>query len=57
LSFGGRHLFVITLDAPEGELRVELLDGNRVLGTSAAIKGSRMRLRVEWPTCSWIPKR
>ena len=48
LSFGGRHLFV-NLDAPEGELRVELLDGTKVLSTSAPLKGNGTKLRVEWP--------
>lgn len=47
LSFGGRHLFV-NLDAPEGSLTVELMDGNKVLATSAPLKGNGTRLKVEW---------
>lgn len=48
LQFGGRHLFV-NLDAPEGELKVELLDGDKVLATSAPLKGNGTKLRVQWP--------
>jgi hypothetical protein len=48
LSFGGRHLFV-NLEAPEGELRVELLDEDKVLATSAPLRGNGTRLRVQWP--------
>jgi len=45
LSFSGKHLFV-NLDAPQGELRVELLDGEKVVHATSALKGDSTRLAV-----------
>ena len=45
LTFAGKHLFV-NVDAPQGELRVELLDGERVVHTTATVKGDSTRLAV-----------
>jgi hypothetical protein len=53
LTFSGRHLFV-NLDAPTGELRVEVLDRDgRVLPAYAAartipVRGDATRARVTW---------
>jgi len=45
VTFSGKQLFV-NVDAPQGDLRVELLDGNKVVQTSAALKGDSTRLAV-----------
>jgi hypothetical protein len=45
LMFSGNHLFV-NLDAPEGALRVEVLDGDRTVASSSALKGDSTRLAV-----------
>lgn len=46
--FKGSHLFV-NLDAPEGTLRVEVLDEtNKIIATSRAISGDKTKQRVDW---------
>jgi hypothetical protein len=48
VRFGGKHLFV-NLDAPRGELRVEVLDAaGRVVLASQPVRGDRTRLAVGW---------
>lgn len=52
VRFGGRFLFV-NLDAPEGRLEVDLLDGTGgVLAASRAVTGDGTRLAVEWKDAS-----
>jgi hypothetical protein len=46
--FSGGHFFV-NADAPEGGLRVEVLDGDRIALTSSLLKGNGTRLAVSWP--------
>lgn len=54
VTFSGRHLYV-NLDAPNGELRVEVLDrSGRVIPAYAAakanpVRGDSTRARVTWP--------
>jgi hypothetical protein len=48
VTFSGKHLFV-NLDAPDGELRVELLDGDKAALASTTLKGDGTRLAVAWP--------
>jgi hypothetical protein len=45
LAFSGKQLFV-NLDAPQGELRVDVLDGDKVVQTTAPQKGDSTRLAV-----------
>src|SRR6185503_20963161 len=45
LTFSGKHLFV-NVDAPQGELRVEVLDGEKVALVPPAVKGDSTRLAV-----------
>jgi hypothetical protein len=49
LTFKGSHLFV-NLDAPKGELRVEVIDttGGKVFATSQPIRGDSTKQHVEW---------
>ena len=45
VTFSGTHLFV-NVDAPEGELRVDVLDGDKTVASSSAVKGDSTRLAV-----------
>jgi hypothetical protein len=47
LTFQGSRLFV-NADVPEGELRVEVLDGDRTLRTSLPIRANGTKLPVIW---------
>lgn len=48
LQFSGKHLFV-NLDAPEGELRVEVLNTEgQVLATSLPVQGKATLVPVKW---------
>ena len=47
LTFQGSRLYV-NADVPEGELRVEVLDGDRAVRTSTPIRANGTKLAVRW---------
>ncbi|MBI3854945.1 MAG: glycosyl hydrolase family 32 [Planctomycetes bacterium] len=57
LRYSGRHLYV-NLDAPDGELRVDLLDGEKVVFSAPPVKGNGTRIAVaELPASGGKPLR
>jgi hypothetical protein len=56
VSFKGEHLFV-NLNAPQGELRVEVLDeAGQVAATSEPVRGDSTKLRIPWKNVESLSK-
>ena len=55
VTFSGKHLFV-NLDAPDGELRVDVLDGEKSAASSTAVKGNSTHQEVALDLSSFAGK-